>query len=493
MDAPASLSRARRRWATGVALIVLVAMIWSGSTVLVSAIFTDLHFYRPFFLTYVANSLFVVLLPVRQLGRALRRSAADGGGGGGGDGGGGGGGGGDGSGGDGSGGDGGGGDREPSFYAQTSSLIPSLALVCPLWFGANLLYNISLGLTTLTSSTVIAASSSAFTLLISFLWLAEPFQILKLAAVALCWIGNALTVWGDRSDAASDAASAAADGANSSAAKSSAAKSSGGGSGEAWGDLFCLGSALLYALYTCAIRRHSPPDLLLFFGLLGVLNLLVLAPVVVALHVSGSEDLSPLTPRIGGLLLFKVIPPCTHFSHMSHTPFPHISEFNYFFETFFKKGLEDNVLSDYCWAHAVLLTSPSVATVGLSLTIPIAMLSQKLLPARWLVSAQPPTALGALGALGVLAGFVAINAAHTPPNARSRGCLLPASVRRWVPSGLPGWCTRRLDACARLSPPLLSAEHGTSRGASVEYSSGGALLTESVPTESISINNTNTT
>ena len=452
MDAPASLSRARRRWATGVALIVLVAMIWSGSTVLVSAIFTDLHFYRPFFLTYVANSLFVVLLPVRQLGRALRRSAADGGGGGGGDG---------------SGGDGGGGDREPSFYAQTSSLIPSLALVCPLWFGANLLYNISLGLTTLTSSTVIAASSSAFTLLISLLWLAEPFQILKLAAVALCWIGNALTVWGDRSDAASDAASAAASAAagganssaanssaaNSSAANSSAAKSTVGGSGEAWGDLFCLGSALLYALFTCAIRRQSPPDLLLFFGLLGLLNVLVLAPVVVALHVSGSEDLSPLTPRIGGLLLFK--------------------------------GLADNVLSDYCWAHAVLLTSPSVATVGLSLTIPIAMFSQKVLPARWLVSAQPPTALGALGALGVLAGFVAINAAHTPANARSRGCLLPASVRRWVPSGLPGWCTRRLDACAQLSPPLLSAEHGTSRGASVEYSSGGALLTESVPTESI--------
>ena len=36
------------------------------------------------------------------------------------------------------------------------------------------------------------------------------------------------------------------------------------------------------------------------------------------------------------------------------------------------KGLFDNVLSDYLWARAVLLTSPTVASVGLSMQIPMA-------------------------------------------------------------------------------------------------------------------------
>ena len=35
----------------------------------------------------------------------------------------------------------------------------------------------------------------------------------------------------------------------------------------------------------------------------------------------------------------------------------------------------NNVLSDYLWARAVVLTTPTVATVGLSLTIPLAFIS----------------------------------------------------------------------------------------------------------------------
>ena len=62
-------------------------------------------------------------------------------------------------------------------------------------------------------------------------------------------------------------------------------------------------------------------------------------------------------------------------------------------------GLADNVLSDYLWARSIVLTSPTVATVGLSLTIPLAFLSD--------------AAMGKLrggweevvGALAVAAGF----------------------------------------------------------------------------------------
>lgn len=41
---------------------------------------------------------------------------------------------------------------------------------------------------------------------------------------------------------------------------------------------------------------------------------------------------------------------------------------------FSSQGMADNVLSDTLWAKAVMLTSPAAATVGLSLTVPLAIL-----------------------------------------------------------------------------------------------------------------------
>ena len=38
-------------------------------------------------------------------------------------------------------------------------------------------------------------------------------------------------------------------------------------------------------------------------------------------------------------------------------------------------GLCNSVLSDYLWARSVVLTSPTVATIGMSITIPLAMIS----------------------------------------------------------------------------------------------------------------------
>ena len=79
---------------------------------------------------------------------------------------------------------------------------------------------------------------------------------------------------------------------------------------------------------------RAPYDLALFFGLLGAFNAVIFAPLVLVLHFTGAEDLGALSWEIGGLLVGK--------------------------------GLVDNVLSDYLWAQAVLLTSPAVATADLS-------------------------------------------------------------------------------------------------------------------------------
>jgi solute carrier family 35 protein F5 len=68
------------------------------------------------------------------------------------------------------------------------------------------------------------------------------------------------------------------------------------------------------------------------------------------------------------------------------------------------KGTLDNVLSDYLWARAVVLTSATVATVGLGLTIPLAFVSDWIMGHDNVVSAQ-----SIVGALAVLAGFILVN------------------------------------------------------------------------------------
>ena len=82
------------------------------------------------------------------------------------------------------------------------------------------------------------------------------------------------------------------------------------------------------------------------------------------------------------------------------------------------KGLFDNVLSDYLWLRAVMLTSATVATVGLGLTIPLAFASDVLLKKGNVFSSA-----SVMGALSVLAGFVMVNVGNGSPSSAvtSRG------------------------------------------------------------------------
>jgi solute carrier family 35 protein F5 len=364
------LCATQSRWSLGILCILGVAVIWSASSVLVQVVY-ETDFRRPIFLTWVANSLFICTFPLKAafvLARRLldrcsarrdvqsveiaRASDPD--------------------------------EPGPSATPSAHFILRLLgvssgtelrraardgALVAPIWFAANCAYNISLSLTSITSSTVISSSSAAFTLILSVLWLHERPTAWKLIGVACCWLGNGLTVAADRGRAPN--------------ATAIDASSSGGLDAvpppgtSAVGDLVCLAGAALYAWYTVLIRRLAPADLSLFFGFLGLWTCLALGPVVGALHAARVEPLDQLTPAVLGLIVAK--------------------------------GLLDNVLSEYLWANAVMLTSPSVATVGLSLTVPLAIASDVVLPSAWLVDPQDPTALSFLAAAAVVAGFVTIS------------------------------------------------------------------------------------
>nr|POE88478.1 thiamine-repressible mitochondrial transport protein thi74 [Quercus suber] len=73
-------------------------------------------------------------------------------------------------------------------------------------------------------------------------------------------------------------------------------------------------------------------------------------------------------------------------------------------------GLLDNVLSDYFWAKAILLTTTTVATSGLTIQVPLAAIVDS-------VMGNALHLMDYLGALAVLIGFAGIN---IPSDAFSR-------------------------------------------------------------------------
>ena len=99
-------------------------------------------------------------------------------------------------------------------------------------------------------------------------------------------------------------------------------------------------------------------------------------------------------------------------------------------------------LSDVLWARSVVMTSPLVATIGLSLTIPVAMASDLVVSSLLPPGTVPPSqghfsAAYGLGSGLVMAGFVLGNVGE-----RLQGCCCagtdsrPRGLRASLPSEL---------------------------------------------------------
>ena len=75
------------------------------------------------------------------------------------------------------------------------------------------------------------------------------------------------------------------------------------------GDALCLLSAAFYACYTVAIKRMLGSDedtnTMLFFGYVGLINLVVLAPFVPLLQLASVIDITKLTIGMLGLVVAK--------------------------------------------------------------------------------------------------------------------------------------------------------------------------------------------
>ncbi|BAT84369.1 hypothetical protein VIGAN_04171800 [Vigna angularis var. angularis] len=228
-------------------------------------------------------------------------------------------------------------------------------LICPFWFLAQLTFNLSLKYTTVTSNTILSSASSLFTFLVSLAFLGERFTWLKLFSVLLCMGGTIFVSLGDSKSGLRTIAS-----------------------NPLLGDIFALLSAGLYAVYITLIRMKLPDSdgksgeasTAQFLGYLGLFNVLIFLPVALILNITKMESFSSLTWKQLSLIIGK--------------------------------GLLDNVLSDYLWAKAVLLTSTTVATAGLTIQVPLAAIVDTL-------SGHAPGFMDYLGAISVMIGFTGIN------------------------------------------------------------------------------------
>lgn len=236
------------------------------------------------------------------------------------------------------------------------------AVFCPFWFFANYFFNASLAITSVASNTVLSATSSVWTLLLSYLLLNESVGPLKWIGIAFCVTGSILVGVSDN-------------GSGSGSGKGGGGGGDGGGKNTVFGNVIALLSAFFYAVYTSILRYGLPDDeryaMGMVFGAVGVINFICLWP---------------------GLVLVDLL-------NWEKFEWPSIGQF----WPLLLNALIGTNLSDVLWARSVVLTSPVVATLGLSLTTPLAMIVDAAFKGAHFSTAY------VIGASFVMCGFVMAN------------------------------------------------------------------------------------
>lgn len=202
-------------------------------------------------------------------------------------------------------------------------------------------------------STIISSLSGFFTLALGSVLGVENFTIAKLVALIVSIVGVILVTTQDTSSSDSD---------------------------EFFtdliiGDILALIGAALYGCYTVflkyRVRNEERVSMPLFFGFVGIFNLVVLWPMVIILNLTGAEPFELPSTRTIWLVVAT--------------------------------NAAITFVSDYLWVLAMLMTSPLVVTVGISMSIPLALLGDHLL------YSNPTSVLFFLGAALVFSSFIAIN------------------------------------------------------------------------------------
>jgi solute carrier family 35, member F5 len=230
--------------------------------------------------------------------------------------------------------------------------IQAAAQIAPVWFLANWTFNASLSLTSIASSTVLLSSCSMFAFAFAVIANDENFHFKKLVGVIIGICGTGLTTLHDyhRDECYI------------------------GCKNVLLGDLLALTSAIAFGFYAVQIRVLCPRNEQLYsmqrlLGYIGLINTVILSPVA-------------LYELLGNVKMTIIV-----------------------FELIIVRSVFDYVLSEYLYFRSVILTSATVATLGLALTIPFAFVTDLIMGKTEVVSRS-----SLLGALAVIVGFLMVNA-----------------------------------------------------------------------------------
>lgn len=205
---------------------------------------------------------------------------------------------------------------------------------CMLWFFANYFASACLEYTSVGSVTILTSTSSVWTLIFCAVMKVEGFTVRKLIGVLASLAGIILISSVDLSGKDNDE--------NRGNFPHKSQKQI------AIGDAMALISAVVYGLYVTVMKQRVGNEdrvsMPLFFGLVGVFNVVLLWPVFILLHVTGIEPFAmPPSGKVWAIIILNSI---------------------------------SSFISDMSWAYAMLLTTPLIVTVGLSLTIPLSLIGE---------------------------------------------------------------------------------------------------------------------
>lgn len=230
-----------------------------------------------------------------------------------------------------------------------------------LWFFSNWMNTGSYANTSVASSTILVSTSSVFALLFGALFKVETLTLKKILGVLVSVSGVVLISLIDTEKPSND------EDRGSFPYKSPTQV--------VIGDAMALFSAILYGLYATFLIKHVGSEdrvnMPLFFGFIGVTVLTTLWPGIGILHLLNIEKFAlPQTRRVTFVILANAV---------------------------------ISMVSDMCWGFAVLLTSPLVVTVGLTLTIPLSLIGQIM------VNSQYASGWYWVGAVFIIVSFVMIS------------------------------------------------------------------------------------
>lgn len=356
-----------KRWTLGLLMLGLVIILWVLSSFLINLIFEDDSYRKPFFITYINTAAFIfylfptakaVVVNYKDTGRANvhRELIME---------------------------EEGTGSDSNRSVDMTSPLLTNLeagthanqkkrltlyetiklsAEFCILWFTANLVTNASLAFTSVASQTILSTTSSFFTLFIGAVCHVESLSKSKVLGSFISFVGIIMVTKSD-SHQRYQRHIADVSGDDNDAVQ------------VLIGNLLALAGAVLYGVYSTLLKREvgdeTRVNMKIFFGFVGLFNLLFLWPSLIVLDFFGWEPFSlPKDPKVVVIIFVNCL------------------------ITF---------VSDFCWAKAMLLTSPLTVTVGLSITIPLAMFGDVIFKHKTM------SALYLFGATLILGSFFIIN------------------------------------------------------------------------------------